>query len=97
MEIERAGGFEDAVEFEQAVGHHGEVGHHVVLAEKGAERVHHLRQLGVRAFGYLIKLLFGLAALGRSPMLGIFKGRDLRLAALPLGRFEEEIVVAAWN
>ena len=90
FQIERAGGFEDAVEFEQAVGHHGEVGHHVVLAEKGAERLNHLRQSGVRAVDDLVVFALGLLV----PMPGVLKRLDLRLAVLSLGRFEEEIVVA---
>ena len=90
FQIERAGGFEDSVEFEQAVGHHGEVGHHVVLAEKGAERLDHLRQSGVRAVDDLVKLALGLLV----PVPGVLERLDLCLAALALGRFEEEIVVA---
>ena len=37
-----------------------------------------------------VELALGLFA----PMPRVFKGRDLRLALVPLGRFEEEIVVA---
>jgi len=32
VEVERAGGFEDAAQFDEARGHHGEIGHHVVAA-----------------------------------------------------------------
>ena len=88
MEIERAGGFEDTVEFEQAVGHHGEVGHHVVLAKKGTERLNHLRQIGVRAVDNLIIFALGLFV----PVPSVLKRLNLRLTALSLGRFEEEIV-----
>ena len=90
FQIERAGGFEDAVEFEQAVGHHGEVGHHVILPEEGPERLNDLRKVGVRTLDDLAVFALGLLV----PVPGIFKGFNLRLAALTLGRFEEEIVVA---
>src|SRR3990170_3391671 len=35
VEVERAGGFEDAVELQQAGRHHYEVGHRVILADEG--------------------------------------------------------------
>ena len=72
------------MELEQALGHH------VVLAEKGAERLDHLRQVGVRAVDDVVVFALGLLV----PVLGVLKRLDLRLAVLPLGRFEEEIVVA---
>ena len=90
VEVERAGGFEDAVKLEQAVGHHGEVGHHVVLAEETAERLHHLGDVGVGRVDQFVELALGLF----TPMPRVFKRRDLRLALVSLGRFEEEIVVA---
>ena len=62
-------------EFEQAVGHH------VVLAEKGAERLDHLREVGVRAVDDLVVFALGLLV----PVPGVLKGLDLRLALLPLG------------
>ena len=43
VQIERSGGFEDAVKFDQADGHHREISHHVVFAEK---RAHRAQQLG---------------------------------------------------
>ena len=89
-EVERAGGFENAVELEQAVGHHSEIGHHVVLAEETAERLHHLGDGGVGRVHQFVELALGLLA----PMPRVFKRDDLRLALVPLGRFEEEIVVA---
>lgn len=88
--LQRAGGFEDAVKLEQAVGHHSEVGHHDFLAEKFSERQHHLGSFGVLAVNDFVELALGLFA----PMPRIFKRRDLRLALVALGRFEEEIVVA---
>src|ERR1035438_4922765 len=45
VEVEGAGGFEDAAQFDEARGHHGEVGHHVVAAEKGVKRLHHVGDL----------------------------------------------------
>ena len=69
---------------------HNSRSHHVVLAEKGAERLDHLRQVGVRAVDDLVVFALGLLV----PVPGVLKGLDLRRAALPLGRFEEEIVVA---
>ena len=71
-------------------GHHGEVGHHVVLAEETAERLHHLGNVGVGRVHQFVELALGLFA----PMARVFKGRDLRLALVPLGRLEQEIVVA---
>ena len=78
------------MELEQAVGHHGEVGHHVVLAEETAELLHHLGDGGVGRVHQFVELALGLFA----QMPRVFKGRDLRLALVPLGRFEQEIVVA---
>ena len=60
------------------------------LAEKGAERLNHQRQVGVRAVDDLAVFALGLLV----PMPGVLKRLDLRLAVLSLGRFEEEIVVA---
>ena len=51
MEVERAGGLEDAVHFEEARDHHDEIGRHVVAPEKGDEGVHQLRHVGVRLLG----------------------------------------------
>lgn len=90
MEVEGAGGFEDAVELEQAVGHHGEVGHHVVLAQEGAQSLHHLGHVGVGLVEELVKFALGL----RVPVPRVLEGFNLRLARLSLGRFEQEIVVA---
>ena len=78
------------MKLEQAVGHHGEIGHHVVLAQETAERLHHLGDGGVGRVNQFVELALGLFA----QMPRVFKGRDLRLALVPLGRFEQEIVVA---
>lgn len=90
MEVEGAGGFEDAVELEEAVGRHGEIAHRVVLAEEGAEGFHHLGHVGVGLVEEFVELAFGLSP----PVPRVFEGSDLRFALLALGRFEEEVVVA---
>ncbi len=90
MEVERAGGLEDAVEGEEARGHHDEIGRHVVAPEKGDEGVHHLRHVGVRLVGEGGEFGLGLVR----PVPGVLEGFDLRLAGVALGGLEEEVVVA---
>ncbi len=90
MEIEGAGGLEDAVEFEEAVGHHGEIGHHVIGSEELSERDHHLGDIGMLGL-----LEFGKLALGLfSPMPAIFKGGNLRVAFVSLRSFKEHGIIA---
>ena len=110
MEVERAGGFEEAMQFEQAISHHREIGHHVVLAQKATQGLHHLRHVGVRLVQEFVKFALGLLV----PMPGVLEGFNLRLAVIGSsgresaltrfflertdvrchGRFEEQIVVA---
>ncbi len=90
MEIEGAGGFEDAVEFEEAVGHHGEIGHHVVLLQELSECEHHLGHVGIRRAFEFRELALGLLA----PMPGILEGGNLRVGLVSLRRFEEDGIIA---
>ena len=80
MEIEGAGGFENAVEFEQAVGHSAaadQIGHHVVLLQEFSKREHHLGDLGIGLVLQIAELALGLLA----PMPGVLEGGDLRVGA----------------
>ena len=90
MEIEGAGGFEDAVEFEEAVGHHGEIGHHVVLLQELSQGEHHLGHVGIVAVEEFVELALGLL----SPMPGVLEGGDLRVGLVSLRRFEEHGIIA---
>jgi len=90
MEIEGAGGFEDAVEFEEAVGHHGEIGHHVVLLQELSQGEHHLGHVGIVAVEEFVELALGLLA----PMPGVLEGGNLRVGFVSLRRFEEHGIIA---
>ena len=61
--------------FQQAIGHHGEVRHHVVFAKEGAQRSHHLRDIGVATLHQFAEFVLRLPA----PVPGILKRSDLRV------------------
>src|ERR1039457_1091148 len=88
MEIEAAGGLEDAMEFDEARGHHREVSHHGGVFEEAVEGFHHLRHGDVRAG--VNELVVKLGGVGPAP--GVAEGMELRLAGLA-GLFAEEDVV----
>jgi len=73
VEIDGAGGFEDAAEFEEAEGHHGEVGEHVGGAEEVVEAFEAFGEAvvaGAEGFG-----VFGGGF--EVPRPGVFEGFDL--------------------
>jgi len=88
VEVERAGGFEDAAQFDEARGHRGEVGHHVVATQKGVEGLYHVGNfagpLGHGVVGFL-----GLDV----PMPGVLKGANLAGGVGAVLFMEEGVVV----
>ena len=89
MEVEGAGGFEDAVEFEQAVGHHDQVGHHIGLVEEFGEGVDEFGYVGVGLVEDLVEFVGGLVA----PVPGIFEGGYLGIGLVTFGGIEVDVVV----
>ena len=89
VEVDRAGGLEDAVELGEALGHHGEVGHHVILAEEQPEGLHEGLQLFIAAGAD--KLRIGHLRLG-APLPGILEGGNLGGGPLAGPLLEEDVV-----
>src|ERR1035437_9711127 len=49
MEIQAAGGFEDAMQFHQSRRHHRQIRHHRGIFQEGMQRLHHFHDGGVLA------------------------------------------------
>jgi len=89
VEVEGAGGFEDAAEFDQARGHHGQVGHHVVAAQEGEKRLHHVADLAGLPGHFLIN-----AGGGGIPVPGVLKALIWLAAAVP--SFSWKKALSSW-
>ena len=91
MEVEGAGGFEDAVEFDEAGGHHDEVGADLVGAAEGFDEGGEDAGDALRGAGEQLAIEgFGAAA----PVPGVFEGGDLGFGIAPALVFEEDVVGA---
>ena len=88
MQIQAAGGFEDAMQFHQARSHHRQIRHHRRIFEERMQRLHHFHDGGVRAVVHKL----GVGLRGIRPIPGVGEGMELRLTRLA-GRFAEEDVV----
>ena len=88
VQVEAAGGLQDAVKLGHALRHHRQVGHHVVLAEEGAHRLEHVAEL-LRAIRH--QLAVGELGL-HAPVPGVVEGGDLgrRLLAALFG--EQDVI-----
>jgi len=97
VEIERAGGLEDAVELDEAEGHHGEVRHHAVAlpagvaGEEDLERPHQVAELG-RDVVAGHQLVVGGGG-GLVPLPGVLERLGLGAARGPVLVLEEDVVV----
>jgi hypothetical protein len=89
MEIEAAGGFEDAMQFHQTRSHHRQIRHHRGVSEEIMQRIHHFHDGGVRAV--IHKLGVGLR--GVRPIPSIREGVELRLAGFTGSLAEQDIVI----
>ena len=88
MEVDAAGGLEDAVQFDHALRHHGEVRHHVVLAEEGAQRGEQLAN-----FASLLRDDILIGELGFDvPAPGVVEGGNLGGGLFAAALSEEDIV-----
>ena len=88
MEVDAAGGLEDAMEFDHALRHHREVRHHVVLPEEGAHGGKQFADLAA-LLGY--DILIGKLGLD-APAPCVVEGGDLRRRLLAAALAEEDIV-----
>ena len=88
VEVDAAGGFEDAVELDHALGHHGKVGHHVVLAEELAQGGEEAADLVGAAGDHVLEGGLGLPA----PVPGVLEGGDLGGGFLAGALAEEDVV-----
>ena len=90
VEVEGAGGFEDAMEFDEARGHHGEVGHHRRGFEELFQRLDQFDDAGVGA-GVNELVIGGVHVGGPFPRVG--EGVELGLAVRAAGFLEQDVVV----
>lgn len=88
MEIQAAGGFEDAMQFHQARCHHRQIRHHRGIFQEGMQRLHHFHDGDVRAVVHKL----GVGLRGVRPVPGVREGVELRLSRLA-GSFAEQDVV----
>ena len=88
VEVDAAGGLEDAVELDHPLGHHGEVGHHVVLAEELAQGGEEAADLVGSASDHVLVGGLGLPA----PVPGVLEGGDLGGGFLAGALAEEDVV-----
>ena len=89
VQVNAAGGFEDAMEFDEARGHHGEVSHHWGVFEEAVEGFHHLGHGDIGAG--VNELIVKLGGVGPGP--GVGEGVELGLAGLAGGLAEEDVVI----
>lgn len=107
VQIQTARRFQDTMQFQQAIAHHHEIRHHVVLAQKAAQRLNHLRRVGIRLMtsahttvsrnrvrARQMQNFLKLAFRLFAPMPRIFERDDLRFGRVPFRRFEQQVVIA---
>ena len=82
VQIDAAGGFQDAVQLNQSLGHHGEVGHHIVLAEEGAHSCQQFPHFGRPSGNHILIGAFRFQAPVPSVVESSNLGRRLVAAAL---------------
>ena len=90
MEIDRAGGFEDAAQLDEAGGHHDEVGEHLVVVDELVECTQHGGYLGRGGLNKLVIGAFG----GDTPVPGIIESLELGIGGLAAFVFEEDVIGA---
>ena len=88
VQVDAAGGFQDAAQFNHPLGHHGEVGHHVVLAQEGAHCGQQFAGLGRPGGDYVAVSQLRVPA----PAPGVVKGGDLRRRGVAAAFPEQHIV-----
>ena len=89
MQIQAAGGFEDAMQFHQARRHHRQIRHHRGIPQQIMQGIHHLHHGGLRAVVH--KFRVGLR--GVRPIPGVGEGVKLRLARLARSLAEQDVVI----
>ena len=89
MEIQAAGGFEDAMQFHQTRRHHRQIRHHRGIFQELVQRLHHFHDGGVRAGVHKL----GVGLRGVRPVPGVREGVELRLAGLAGSLAEQDVVI----